>query len=149
MSWLLTREVIDCLSTNHPHGNGRDVRKCRQVCDADLAREVGPIGNIRHREVGGQEPAVWVLLGGREEHACQWEDLVKEAESGISEKVSSFILSWSGLLCHRKGIIKERLASFTTISITKKKKKNCGKPNAGILYSCKAGSLGPGRPKGS
>lgn len=48
---------------------------------------------------------------------------MKEAESEIPEKVSSFILSWSGLLCHRKGIIKERLASFTTISITGKKKK--------------------------
>lgn len=44
-------------------------------------------------------------------------DLVKEGESEIPENVSSFILSWSGLLCHRTGIIKERLASFTTISI--------------------------------
>lgn len=60
---------------------------------------------------------------------------MKEAESEIPEKVSSFILSWSGLLCHRKGIIKERLASFTTISITGKKKKKIVESQMLVFYT--------------
>lgn len=43
-------------------------------------------------------------------------DLMKERERD-PENVRSFILSWSGLLCHRTRVIKEGLASFIMINI--------------------------------
>jgi len=49
---------------------------------------------------------------------------VRERESEISENISCFIISWNGLLSHRKGVIKEGLASFLTISIAKEIMKN-------------------------
>lgn len=51
-----------------------------------------------------------------------------ERESKTPEKVSSFIFSWNGCLCHRTGVIKERLESLYQLTLLKL--------NFGVLYSC-------------
>ena len=74
-------------------------------------------------------------------------NLTKEREREIPEKLS-FIGSWNRLLCHRKGVIRERLASFIMISVAREIVES---QTWGFYTAARQGSggLGPGRCKGA